>query len=1008
MTGWLRYSEDEVRRFHPEFESAANEALRVAGLDGTHEWIHHPRVSGGTVIPDFVLSRKAGGQWVLAFEVKRTRSAVYSTRFQVQAKGYAEAYQHLYAPTAPCFFAISNLEVTMLFALNGNRPAVECRLAQHDGVFESGNFDSDPRADHRRRFVEGLARAIEVAAAGRPPVFDVVWPGVLSDFVSHVEALLGLTPSSESVPTGIGISEPSTPNWPLVRNYFGGSSPVDSARVFLLRCLMVEYLRGTLAKHGHRLSGRIPRLRIDRIQASVANAIDALRTVDFLAVFEDSAADAYRALGHEGAREVLTDYVRLLIDSGRGVSEAARTRVDSPLLVDSLMSTIHPLETQGERGKISTDPDLAALLAHLTIPSREGGSSLSQGSESVTGGSDSGVLDPCCGDGALLSAAYDRLLDLGSVHEEAIASLAGVEADPVAARLACVRLALKQPASLAPNPPISVDHADMFASAATIEEADVVLMNPPFRRYEAQDHHPVPPALRTYYDEAIRTLDGAPPRTTGQQANLFNSYVEYVAKAVSEDTRVGVILDNKWYHNGYGKRLRELLLERFEIECIVEYPHQGFFSGFTIATSMLVARRTGHVDPGHRVKFVRCEGDPRGADLAAVAKASLDAGEWPHGWRCLEGPQSDLDAKDGWKGYFSAELANDFRREDWPTLDGLFESARRGSLNKEEGGIGVLEFPFGRVNFGKRRLVKPQPKRPFQTLPGRSLTQAENQRLASLARSIPNGFRGLAIKNSGQLNGYEFADPDVEIQQTFEPPLLRANPALFTGERRSDWTESHDAALAEMRANPDVDAFVSEIEATANLTEHVLPREQLWVALREPFAGELIIPRKTRSGHRVHVNPYAFDPGGRQVRVSSNFLSYKGCRAADADGGLGRAEAVRLVAAFLVSSFGQLQFEMEGVNREGLLSLEKEQLARVRVFDPRWVRPGKRRPILDAFSRLPYPVRTNRLSFSQPERNALDEFFAEEISAKHPGFDASTLLAEVHEALDEWLEARQP
>jgi hypothetical protein len=564
-------------------------------------------------------------------------------------------------------------------------------------------------------------------------------------------------------------------------------------------------------------------------------------------------------------------------------------------------------------------------------------------------------------------------------------------------------------ASLAPNPPIGVTHADMFASAPTIAEADVVLMNPPFRRYEAQDRRPVPPALRAYYEKAIRSLDGVPPRTTGRQANLFNSYVEYVAKAVSEGTRIGVVLDNKWYHNGYGEPLRALLLERFEIEGIVEYPHQGFFSAFTIATSMLVARRTDHVGPDHEVKFVRCEGDPRGADLVAVAEAFLGGGDWPHDWTCQEKPQSDLKAQDGWKGYFSAELTNDFRRDDWPTLDRLFESARRGSLNKEEGGVGVLEFPFGRTNFGKRRLFKPPPgKRPFQTLPDRSLTREENERLASLARGIPSDFRGLAVKNSDQLNGYELADPDVEVQQTLEPPRLRANPALFAGERRSDWTVHHDAALAEMRADPAMHAFISDIEATTNLTERVLPREQLWIALREPFAGELIIPRKTRSGHRVHVNPYAFDPEGRQVRVSSNFLSYKGCRTVDPSSGLGRAEAVRLIAAFLVSSFGQLQFEMEGVNREGLLSLEKEQLARVRVFDPRWVRPDKRRPILDAFSRLPYPVRTDRLSFSQPERNALDELFAEEIAAKHPEFDANALLAEVHEALDEWLEARQP
>ena len=258
------------------------------------------------------------------------------------------------------------------------------------------------------------------------------------------------------------------------------------------------------------------------------------------------------------------------------------------------------------------------------------------------------------------------------------------------------------------------------------------------------------------------------------------------------------------------------------------------------------------------------------------------------------------------------------------------------------------------------------------------------------------------------MDHYELLADDVEKQQTLEPPRLRALPALFEGIRRANWTPHHDKALADMSGDPDVYAFVSEVESLVNLTTKVLNKDEIWNSLREPFAGELIIPRKMRSGHRVHVNPYAFNHGGRQVRVSSNFLSYKDCCAVDPGSGLCHAAAVRLIAAFLVSSFGQLQFEMEGVNREGLLSVEKEQLARIRVFDPRWIRPDKRQPVLDAFLRLPYPVSTDRLSVSQPERNDLDRLLAEEIVVKHPEFDADALLAEVHDALDEWLEARKP
>jgi hypothetical protein len=146
----------------------------------------------------------------------------------------------------------------------------------------------------------------------------------------------------------------------------------------------------------------------------------------------------------------------------------------------------------------------------------------------------------------------------------------------------------------------------------------------------------------------------------------------------------------------------------------------------------------------------------------------------------------------------------------------------------------------------------------------------------------------------------------------------------------------------------------------------------------------------------------------RQVRISSNFIAFQGCTAIDAETGLDRAMATRLIAAFLVSSFGQLQFEMEGYNREGLLSMEGIHLSRIRVFDPRWISPGRRQQIFDAFRALPYPIPSDRRSSEQPERNALDELFAAEIVSRYAQFDATGLLFDVHAALDEWLEARQP
>ncbi len=974
---WLDYTDDEVRRFHPEFKALADQALTVAGFDHNLEWIHHVRTPGNTIIPDFVLRHKVSNQWMLAFELKRRRDAVYSTRNQIQAQGYAITNQTSYSPNAPKYFAISNLEVTILAALNGNRPPRECYL--QNSVFESGDFKAGSTAAHKQRLVNDLIKIVQTVTSAGTPVFDLVWPAILSEFISYSDNL--------PVSTQLNIAEPNTPNWPVVREFFASPTPKDSARIFFLRCLMAEYLRGTLLRHSHPQANTIPPALADH--ASVANTIAALRQVDFNTLFEATAPDLYRTLRDPKLKDVIKEYLTSIIRPGRRVVDLARTRVDAPELVDSLMTSIYPPDVQDRRGKVQTDPELAAILARLAMP------------ESVDA-----VLDPCCGDGVLLTAAHDLLKEYGSSNDSALKAVRGIEVDPIGTRLTEVRLALRQPSTLSPQIQIAITYGDLFANVQIIRESKVILMNPPFLRYEEQGGRRVPPELRTHYNAAILAQGAVDPTTTRGQANLYNYYVEFVIRSSAPGTLVGIILDNKWYHNINGVPLKALLLSHCEIKGIIEYPHSSFFANWTIATSILIIEKKAMIQAAHEVKFVRSKVDPRGVDLKELTSAFHGDGSWPTDWTCHQKLQSALDSKVGWKGHFSDSLQNDYRMNTWPTLDVLFNDSRRGSLEKEEGGVGVLEFPFNRTKYGPVR--QPRPHRVgFQTERGRPLTDDENIQLRTLASQIPDDFRGWVLRNSYDPEHYELTASDVQKQQTLEPPTLRNIYNSFL-DGRTPWTPLHDAALEEMRNQPQVTAFINEIERVVNFTDAVLPKELRWNVLREPIAGELIIPRKTRVGHWVHINPFAFDLTQRQVRISSNFLSYGRCVATDVPNGLTRALATRLITAFLVSSFGQLQFEMEGYNREGLLAVEKHHFMRIRIFDPRWIRHEKRQSIINAFDHLPYKIASNKYSWEQPERNALDNLFADEIVAEFNQFDKKLLLDEVHEALDEWLMARQP
>jgi hypothetical protein len=201
-----------------------------------------------------------------------------------------------------------------------------------------------------------------------------------------------------------------------------------------------------------------------------------------------------------------------------------------------------------------------------------------------------------------------------------------------------------------------------------------------------------------------------------------------------------------------------------------------------------------------------------------------------------------------------------------------------------------------------------------------------------------------------------------------------------------------------------VAAYLAEVDALVDLSNALPANQNRWVVLREPFAGELVVPRKVRGGHRVHINPFALDPSGRQVRLSSNLISYGGLVAIDET--LDDRTSLELIVSFLLSAFGQLQFESKGYNREGMLAVEKMHVDEVVVFDPRWVPETDRAAILTAFKALPYPVPPYS-SAALVERAVLDHLWAEQLAGRF-GVDVAKLLSEVQGLLDEYVFAREP
>lgn len=966
---WLSYASDEVGVFHPEFQAAAEQALRELNLNNSHEWLHHPVSMGVGVVPDYVLMESGSGRWILIVEIKRRPDAVNSERNQIQAKGYAEANHGLFRGDWPRYFCVTNLEVSQGFALRGGMPPKDCQV---EGMqFVSGSFAATHRAEHRSKFIEDLKVLILHACEVQKPIFSLVWPRIARGAYQCAEEV-PYSPAMDGAPDQMN---------EVVRDYFSIDFRLSARRQMLIRCLMAEYLRGLLLRHDHPQKNAVG--SVGTTLAGAANALVRLRMIDFAGVFEDNFALVY--LGFESDQAVRPFIERYLATlQADNVTMLAATRGDSHTLPESLIREAAPSVVRDARGKAATDPELAALLVSLTVTDHT-----------------ALCLDPGCGEGNLISAAYDWLRSSGVGHDQALAQTMGIEADSFAAKVAALRLVLKEPRLANHGAPCRIEVADMFSSSAQIVLADAILMNPPFKRYEVQDDAPVPPELRQHYRAAIIAMGGAVEADRGQ-SNIYALYIEYLIKAAKVGATIGIVLDNKWFHNETARPIRELLLRYCEVLGVVTYPHSRFFEELMIATSMVIVRKTLPA-ADHSVSFARVE-DPGGAGTDEAANA-IRGGAIPDGWSVRHVMQSELTG-DSWKPHLSANLVSDFRRAPLGRLPTFFTRSRRGSLAKEGGGIAVYEFPE-RTEYGPKRHYKVNGT-PFQTEKGTALTNIENSDLRALSRAIPDNFRGYAINKADRIAGYELHEADVTRDWTIETPTQRTPGAAerYFGNRRCVWDQTLDQAVASLRASPEACSYIEKIEEIVELDENVLPNPQLWNALREPYAGGLIIPRKQRVGHRVHINGYAFDEEGRQVRLSSNFLSYGGCTAIDPDTNLDNGFATRLIAAWLISSFGHLQFELESNNREGARSLEQHHADSIWVIDPRLLQPQKRIEILEAFERLPFPVRTDVRPELQPELMRLDQIFAEELARIMPDFDSDAMLLEVWDRLHDLHEER--
>jgi len=181
------------------------------------------------------------------------------------------------------------------------------------------------------------------------------------------------------------------------------------------------------------------------------------------------------------------------------------------------------------------------------------------------------VLDPACGDGALLAAAFDALGGRAELH--------GVDVDPAAVVAAEGRLV----AAGAEPSAVHIRRRDALAMRWD-ERFDVVLSNPPWGAEIA------PAARQERRDIIVRTVDS------------FMFFVDLALDLVGEGGQVGLLVPDVILYQSDNERLRRKLLRKLTFARIENLGE--VFDGVTRPAAMLCATRRRWTD-GDRIQVAQ-------------------------------------------------------------------------------------------------------------------------------------------------------------------------------------------------------------------------------------------------------------------------------------------------------------------------------------------------------------------------------------------------------------------
>lgn len=859
----LWYNSDEVNDFHPLVEAALNNALANCGYDNIAEVVHHPPIPNSTIIPDFAIRLIASRRYIFIVEVKRTQRDVESQRYQNQSRSYVTDFGPHWEPNYHKYFCVTNIERLVLFADRNGVPLTSCLLKgnprQHS-LFNPLNHDATASVAELQTTFENILPDIFNRTA---PDWDNNWLLVIESFHNNYVALKNSLAFPETVRKELTLYE-------------------------LFRLLAYAYLKDFYTQTGNANAGHFHNYppntaTLQQFVKNLANNYNRIIQLDFRQIFTNHPNQGQRLFPDNFSANYLQYFKDLIQCFVQHNSNAVADNPSPSYVFNLLTSKIYVREELHAKGKIMSDAELSNLLAALCIDSHN-----------------AKVLDPGCGDGALLDAAYDQInllavtANQAKSHNQILNQIDGIEIDPFLSQLSSFRLLSKNLAQVNNATTANILIGDIFHNARA-NQYDAVLMNPPFLRNDNPDA-PITTADKTKMRGAIIGQGLNYFVAKASQPNLYFYFTNYIWHYLRQNGKAGIILMTKFLNNEDGEHLKQFISDK--VEAIISYPRK-YFQEFVVTTVVVILKKRNN---SANVSFVRVSAENvllNPDNLKAIL--ALNANTTTASFKLRVVPRNTLVPSENWKQYLNDKNYDDFLNLNL-LVDIEHHFANIGRGGAEASGASTTIFP-----------TFDQPANHYFGFGKRLTREEQNAGIQRTRIDIPIGLNAnvsFGVQNNFQRRNYILTINDIELDKAFHFPA------------RADRNIANALPVA-LQANQNLVDFFDDCVAEFGLVK--------WgtivnAAFRNTIIPKILIPRADRTKHCVYYNPH-----NHNLTLSTNFFYCNDLRNQNANAT--DEQQYKFITAFLLSAFGQIQFELNANNQEGLRKLEVFQMRRFKIPD---------------------------------------------------------------------------